>query len=265
MINNYFGFTKDPFPRSTNDKDIFIWKDFENLKNRLLFFIKQGGIFLLSGMIGSGKTTALRNFAGSLNPNSHRLFYFNDSFANKRDFYRTILRSLDQQPLHYVEDAKFALKRTLLDMCHIKRIIPIIVFDEAQNLPGFIFEEIRLLSNFDLDCYSPALFIISGHNLLKQRISAHENEALNQRIFLHFHIQGMDLQETCAYINHCLKLSSSTSAIFSDSILNKIHEVSNGIPRKINKVCNALLLAAVAFNKKIIDDYVFAQASGEWD
>ena len=265
MINNYFGFTKDPFPKSVNNKDIFMWKDFENLKNRLLFFLKQGGIFLLSGLIGSGKTTALRTFASALNPNSHRLFYSNDSFANKRDFYRTILRGLDREPMHYVEDARYSLKKTLLDMYHVKRIIPIIVFDEAQNLPGFIFEEIRLLSNFDLDSYSPAHFIISGHNLLKQRISAHENEALNQRIFLHFHIQGMDLQGTCSYINHCLNLAGSTSAIFTDSILNKIHEVSCGIPRKINKICNALFLSAVVSGKKIIDEAVFSQSTGEWD
>lgn len=265
MINTYFGFTKNPFSKAISEKDIFIFKDFENIKNRLQFFLKEGGFFLLTGMIGSGKTTALKMFASSLNPNTHRMIYINDTFTNKRDFYRTISRCLDLNAYHYIDDARYFLKKYILELFFVKKIMPIFVFDEAQNLSGFILEEIRLLSNHDYDSINPVSFIISGHNLLKQRINIHENEALNQRITMRFNISGMTLAETCSFINNKLSLAGSSSAIFTDSVLNKIYEASSGIPRMINKICYSLLLSAMANNKKIIDDLLFSQTSGEWD
>lgn len=265
MIETYFGFTKNPFSKTITDKDIFLWKDFDNLKSRFQFFLKEGGIFLLTGLIGSGKTTAIRSFSNTLNPNTHRMIYTNESFTNKRDFYRTLLRYFDITPKHYVDDSRYLLRKHLLEMSLVKKITPILVFDEAQDISGFIFEEIRLLSNFEYDSISPVSFILSGHNLLKQRINNRENEALNQRVSLKFHLTGMSLSETCAYINNRLTLAGSTGAIFSDSALNKIYEASGGIPRMINKICYSLLLSSVINGKKVVDELTFSQTTGEWE
>jgi type II secretory pathway predicted ATPase ExeA len=265
MINTYFGFTKDPFLKHINIKDIFKWSDFENVSSRLSYFLNDKGIFLLTGLIGSGKTTAIRAFSGSINPNSHRIIYINDSFDSKRDFYRTILEKLDIKPPFCSGDARNILRKHLLELYYIKKISPIIIFDEAQNLNGYILEEIRLLSNFDYDSISPVYIILSGHNLLKQRLSMNENEALTQRINLRFHLTGMKLDETCSYIKHCLEKAGSSSAIFTDTVLNKIYEISNGVIRKINLICNNLLLSAMTQNKKIVDDLIFDSSRGEWE
>ena len=104
-----------------------------------------------------------------------------------------------------------------------------------------------------------------GASLLKQRIALRENEALNQRIVVRFHFRGMNLEETCAYIKHCLTVANSTAAIFTDSVLAKIYQTSNGVPRKINNICNSLLLQASITEQKIIDDNLFDQTRGEWE
>ena len=265
MINNYFGFTKNPFSKHINTKDIFNWNDFENVSSRLSYFLTDKGLFLLTGLIGSGKTTALKMFSQSINPNSHRIVYMNDSFDGKRDFYRTILEKLNVKPPFIGGDARNILRKQLLELYFIKKISPIIIFDEAQNLNGYILEEIRLLSNFDFDSISPVFIILSGHNLLKQRLALNENEALNQRIALRFHLTGMTLEETCSYMKHCLEKAGSSHAIFTDSVLNKIHETSTGVIRKINTICSNLLLSAMTKNKKIIDDLVFDSSRGEWE
>lgn len=265
MMNTYFGFSKNPFSKHVNTKDIFKWSDFENVSNRLSFFLKENGIFLLTGLIGSGKTTAIKIFSQSINPNCYRIIYINDSFDGKRDFYRTILEKLDVNPPFIGGDARNILRKQLLESYYVKKVSPIIIFDEAQNLNGYILEEIRLLSNFDFDSISPVSIILSGHNLLKQRLTLNENEALNQRIALRFHLTGMTLEETCSYMKHCLERSDSSHAIFTDSVLNKIHETSNGVIRKINTICNNLLLSAMTKNKKIIDDLVFDSSRGEWE
>ena len=200
MITHYFGFTTMPFLKDIPPKDMFSWKEFENLNQRLGYFLKEGGIFLLTGLIGSGKTVALKYFAHSTNPNSHHIIYLNCMFDTKKDFYQTILKECGVNPSFFTGDCRSMLKKYILDMHYTKRLTPILIFDEAQNLPGFLIEEIRLLSNFDFDSSSPLLIILAGHKLLQQRMAMHENEALRQRLTLRFHLQGLNLEDTCAYL-----------------------------------------------------------------
>jgi len=254
----------NPFSRNVKIENLFRWNNFENLARRLQHFLTEGGIFILTGNIGSGKTTALRAFSASLSPNSYRVVYSNDMMDSKKDFYASILNHLGVVPSHFAGDSRRALRKHLEEMTRVKKQKPLVMLDEAQNLPGFILEELRLLLNSEYDSRSLAHFILSGHKMLQERLSLHENEALRQRITLKFHLHGFSLEETCAYINHRLLSAGSTAQIISDSVLAKIHEESQGIPRMINKICYALLLAACASEKKIIDDILFEQAKNEW-
>lgn len=263
MFNQYFGFIKTPFSKAFQEKEAFQWKDFQNLRTRLDYFLKEGGFFLLTGPVGSGKSTALRFFNSSLNPNSYQAVYLNTAFDRKQDFYRTVLTQFYVNPPFLPGEARNALKKHLQDMA-VKRITPIIILDEAQNIPGFMMEEIRLLSNFDFDTKSIVYFILSGHKLLQNRLANLENEALRQRITLKFHLQGLTLEETCAYIRHQLTIAGSTASILTDSTMIKIFEESKGIPRMINRICSALLLAAMSDSKKIVDDLLFDQVQDEW-
>ena len=233
MFNQYFGFTQAPFSRDFQEKEAFQWKDFQNLRTRLDYFLKEGGFFLLTGPVGSGKSTALRFFNASLNPNSYRAVYLNTAFDRKQDFYRTVLTHFYINPPFLPGEARNALKKHLRDM-FTKRVTPIIILDEAQNIPGFMMEEIRLLSNFDFDTKSIVQFVLSGHKLLQNRLANLENEALRQRITLKFHLQGLTLEETCGYIRHQLTIAGSNAALFTDSVMIKIYEDSKGILRMIN-------------------------------
>jgi general secretion pathway protein A len=265
MINSYFGFTKNPFSRDVPAKEMLLWQEFENLKLRFDYFLQEGGIFLLTGSIGSGKTTALKYFASTINPNTHQVLYCASMFDAKKDFYRTILTMCGVTPSFYTGDCRNMLRKHFIDMHLSKRLSPVIIIDEAQNAPGFLLEEIRLLSNFDYDSSSPVLFILSGHKLLQQRLSYHENEALRQRLTLKFNLNCFGLEETCIYIKHRLTNAGSTGAIFADSVLAKIHEASTGVPRMINKICNTLFIAAVASEKKVIDENLFDASRKEWE
>ena len=264
MFTQYFGFTHNPFTRHVAREMLFKWRDFENLAIRLTHFIKEGGIFLLTGNIGTGKTTALRAFTQTLNPNTYRVIYTNDMIDSKKDFYSAILTHLGVTPSHFAGTSRRILRTHLQEMATVKKQMPIVILDEAQNLPSFILEEVRLLLNSEFDSESLIHFIIAGHKLLQQRMSLHENEALRQRITLKFHMHGLSLEETCAYVHHRLESASSSNQIFADAVLAKIHEQSRGIPRMINKICYSLLLAACASEKKIIDETIFEMAKNEW-
>jgi type II secretory pathway predicted ATPase ExeA len=264
MLTTYFGFTHNPFTRNIDVEKLFKWNDFENLATRLKYFIVEGGVFLLTGNIGAGKTTALRAFTQTLNPHSHRVIYSNDILDSKKDFYAAILTHLRVTPSHYAGNSRRILRKHLQELTLSKKQMLIVILDEAQNLPAFILEEVRLLLNSEFDSQSLVHFIISGHKLLQQRMSLHENEALRQRITLKFHMHGLPLEDTCAYIHHRLENAGSSAQIFTDPVLAKIHEQSRGIPRIINKICYSLLLAARATEKKIIDEVIFDLAKNEW-
>jgi type II secretory pathway predicted ATPase ExeA len=264
MFTTYFGFTHNPFTKHVPAEALFRWKDFENLTTRLKHFVTEGGVFLLTGNIGAGKTTALRAFAQALNPNTHRVVYTNDILDSRKDFYSALLTLFGVTPSHYAGTSQRILRKHLRELAMVKKQMPIVILDEAQNLPAFILEEVRLLMNSEFDSESLVHFILSGHKLLQQRMSLHENEALRQRITLKFHVHGLSLEETCAYVYHRLETAGSSHEIITDAVLAKIHEQSRGIPRMINKICYALLLAAWASEKKIIDDTVFDMAKNEW-
>jgi general secretion pathway protein A len=153
---------------------------------------------------------------------------------SKNDFYSSILGSFGLVPSFYAGDSSRRLKKYLAELSLVKKQILVIILDEAQNLPAFILEEVRLLLSSDYDSRSLVYFILSGDKLLQQRISLHGNEALRQHITLKFHFHGFSLEKTCAYIHHRLKLAGSTAQIFSDSVLAKIHEASAGIPRPLH-------------------------------
>jgi len=263
MFNQYFGFMRTPFSRDFQEKEAFLWKDFQNLRTRLDYFLKEGGFFLLTGPVGSGKSTALRFFNASLNPNSYQAVYLNTAFDRKQDFYRTVLSNFYINPPFLPGEARNALKKHLQDM-FTKHITPIIILDEAQNIPGFMMEELRLLSNFDFDTKSVVHFVLSGHKLLQQRLKGLENEALRQRISIKFNLQGLTLEETCGYIRHQLTIAGSTASIFTDTVMAKIYDDSKGILRMINRICSSLLLAAMSDGKKIVDDHLFDQVQDEW-
>jgi len=264
MLTTYFGFTHNPFTRHLPVNTLFGWKDFENLATRLKHFISEGGVFLLTGNIGAGKTTALRAFAQTLNPNTHRIIYTNDMLDSRKDFYSAVLTHFGVTPSHFAGTSRRILRKYLQELTMAKKQMPIIILDEAQNLPAFILEEVRLLLNSEFDSRPLVHFIVAGHKLLQQRMSLHENEALRQRVTLKFHIHGLSLEDTCGYVHHRLETAGSSHELFSDTVLAKIHEQSRGIPRMINKICYTLLLAACANEKKIIDENIFEMAKSEW-
>ena len=254
----------NPFSKNVKSEDLFKWKDFQNLASRFSLFLSEGGVFLLTGAIGSGKTTSLRDLMLSLNPNQYYIIYIHNSLDSKKDFYSSILDSCGVADSHFACNSRRILRKHLKELSMVKKQTPLIVLDEAQNLPAFILEEVRLLLNSDFDSFPLASFILSGHKLLQQRISLHENEALRQRITMKFHLHGYSLEETCAYISHRLEKAGSSAQIFSDSILARIHEESGGIPRVINNICRSLLHAAYISEKKYVDDIIFNSARNEW-
>ena len=166
------------------------------------------------------------------------------------------LHQLGHIPRFYRGDAKRQLNRAILDLYESQKKIPVIILDEGHLLKRDMLEEIRFLTNFRMDSFSPMSLLLLGQPELKRILNTQIYEAIVQRLGIRFHLDGMNRSETKGYIIHHLKIAGVTNEIFTDMAIDVIHEFTQGIPRKINNLCCASLLSGFGERKSLIDDYL---------
>ncbi len=130
----------------------------------------------------------------------------------------------------------------------------VLILDEAHLLGADQLEELRLLTNADMDSHSPFACLLVGQPTLRRRIKLGTFAALDQRIALRYAMGGMDAAETKTYLIHHLKLAGRSDTLFSDDAADLIHQVSRGLPRAVNNLAVQSLVAAFATNKTIVDE-----------
>ena len=162
-------------------------------------------------------------------------------------------------PRFYRGDAKRQLNRAIVDLYEEQKRTPVIIIDEGHLLKRAMLEEIRFLTNFRMDSFSPMSLLLLGQPELKRILNTQIYEAIAQRLSIRFHLDAMSRDETKGYITHHLKIAGVTNEIFTDMAIDVIHEFTQGISRKINNLCCASLLSGFGERKSLIDDYLVRQ------
>lgn len=263
MIRTYFGLTGFPFKKEISK--IFLSRQIDYLQKRTSHFIQTQGIALLTGDIGSGKTTFMRWFLKSLNHNSYRILYVSETAKTARSFYRMLARELGHVPEYYFEDAARQVKGALTDICRKQKLMPVLVIDEAQNLSDSVFEEIRLLTNFRMDSTDYLSIFLLGHPVLKARLKLAPYAALKQRISFAYHLTGLQQDEIGPYILHRLKLAGCKKALFTDDAVRLLFNCSKGLPRVINTLAHEALYQAALKDSDTVDEALIDNIIREWD
>ena len=254
MFEQFFGFSKTPFGRDLEANDLYETEGQKELISRLKYASQRRQFGLFTGEVGSGKSTAARVLVAELNPAKYQVLYVSDSKLSPRNFYWEALHQLGQEPRFYRGDAKRQLHRAILDLFENQKKTPVIIIDEGHLLSKEMLEEIRFLTNFKMDSYSPMSLILLGQPELRRILQMQIYEAIVQRVNIRFHLPGMELKETIGYVNHHLKIAGVQNSLFTEDAIEVIHEFCGGIARKVNNVCTACLLDAYAARKTLIDD-----------
>ena len=139
----------------------------------------------------------------------------------------------------------------------------VIVVDEAHLLTPEQLEELRLLTNSDMDSRSPFAGILLGQPSLARQLRLGVFAALDQRIAVRYHIGPMDLGDSTAYLRHHLALAGRSDQLFADDAIVRLHRLSGGIPRALNNAAVAALIAAASDGKEIVDDACAKKAVAE--
>jgi general secretion pathway protein A len=264
MFQQFYGFTRIPFSKDIPPHDIMSTPGQAELVARLSYLISEQGIGLVTGEIGSGKSTAVRSFVSSLDPNRYLVIYLSNPTLGMSGLFRDILFALGHEPLFSKPKMVSRIRSALDELIRTKQRYPLIIIDEAHLLPPFAFEQFRLLLSTNMDSRSLGSLLLVGPPVLDQTLHLSIHEAFRQRLSNAYQIPPLDLKETIEYIQHHLKIAGLISGSpFSDDALKRIFEFSRGIPRQINRICTIALISGRLEQKQILDDSTIRKAIAE--
>jgi general secretion pathway protein A len=251
MYLAHFGFTHYPFERAPLPEDLFASNATREAKTRLEHLIELRGIGLITGEVGSGKTTVCRELAATLHPGLYRVFYVTLSTGNVLDMYKAIAWQLGL-PVERNRAGAYRAIHTEVSRLSEAKIHPVLVVDEAQHLRNDVLEDLRLLTNYAMDAQRRLCLILVGLPELRRRLSMAVHESLAQRIVVRYHLGNLSREELAAYLTHRLALAGCHVPIFEPPATEALHQASQGVLRKINRIAHyALSAAAIAKTRQV--------------
>lgn len=253
MYLDYFELKKFPF--RTNPDPAFLWfseKHKEALSLLQYGIMKRDGFLLLTGEVGTGKTTLIRYLLKSADASTIIATIY-DPMMPILDFYNFLSEEFGLNKKFFGKaDFLIDLKSFLLKAYSEKQPVFLII-DEAQRLDHERLEEIRLLSNIELDDQKLINTFFVGQSETETTLMDPINKAISQRISMSYNLQPLDEKETQHYIAHRLRVAGAKRGIFTVEACKKIFDIADGIPRLINSICDCALLSGYVKDRKIID------------
>ncbi|OGW57550.1 MAG: hypothetical protein A2Z09_01705 [Nitrospirae bacterium RBG_16_43_8] len=242
IYNKFFGFREEPFGLTPNPKFLYLSKKHEEAIAHLNFGISENkGFIMLTGEVGSGKTTLIRYLLNTLGHDTHTSLIINPK-VNPLELLKLINYDFGVTAAGSTEKDHFeALNNLLLDVFS-KNEKAVLIIDEAQDLRLESLEFIRLLSNFETNTKKLLQVILVGQPELKRIVASEPLKQLDQRIAVRYHLEPLSRDDTNIYINHRLRIAGGGLIIFPPNGIKLIYKHSRGIPRLINLACDRILL-----------------------
>lgn len=251
MYLEHFGLAVNPFGLSPKLDFLFKSSSFEESMAHLIYGIDNSeAIVMITGPIGTGKTMSLQSFLTNLGPTFHSALVTNTQ-VNSLELLKLILEDLeiDLPPRCDKSDLLILFKDFLLEASlHGRRVI--IVIDEAQNLPLEVLEEVRLLTNLGQGDLQPVQIILVGQTELESLVNQPKLAQLKQRIRVHYRLDPLSRKEVADYLNHRMKVAGGEEKVFKTSAVDRIFQLSKGVPRVVNSLAGSALLSAFVAGRK---------------
>ncbi len=263
MYEEFYGLNSRPFNKTPDPRFLFFSKTHEEALARLHYAVEEREIVMLTGGVGCGKTTLTRALMDRLDDRCTVVNIINPRLTPSQ-FLRTIAKRLGI-------GISYNLKADLLDAIYEKFYngyeagnFFVIIIDEAQLIPNRdTFEEIRLLTNFQLDHSNLISLILVGQPDLRRRLDHKSLLPLKQRVGLFYHLDALSNDELKGYVEYRLRVSGREGVLFTDEALECLYLYSKGIPRLINSIATSALLDGFAQDINIINERLIEDASKE--
>ncbi len=257
----FHNLTGPAFGKAVARQHLLVYPQLVELEADLEELLVEGGVGLLTGELGIGKTTALRHFLGGLEERSCQVAY-QGSTRHATALLESLVEALGVAPARQ----RAALLRQLSTLCartwHEQRKRTLIVVDDAHLLEDDLLEDLRLLTNFEMDAVDPLIILLLGHPALRCRLRKPVHLALLDRVRMQYRLEGLSRDETNEYIELHMRQAGGKGDVFTPEGKAAVFEHAQGIPRRINTLALACLKKSATRKLHAIDaELVAAVAS----
>lgn len=263
MYERHFGFSEKPFNLTPDSRYLFLSSRHQEAYANLEFGVAQGsGFLLLTGEVGTGKTTLIRHFLSQVGPDVRTAVILYPALS-AGELFHAILQDLEVPFAGgTLKDAVDALARALIEAKRLGLKV-VVLIDEAQSLKAHVLEQLRLLSNLETEREKLLTVVLVGQPELRDMLDQPALRQLSQRITSRSHLDPLNLEQTHSYVRHRLVVAGGSGSEISDHAVRRVHTLSGGVPRLINLLCDRALLGAFGRGQKSVDVALVETAAAE--
>lgn len=263
MYERHFGFSEKPFNLTPDSRYLFLSSRHQEAYANLEFGVAQGsGFLLLTGEVGTGKTTLIRHFLSQVGPEVRTAVILYPALS-AGELFHAILQDLDVPFAGgTLKDAVDALARALIEARRLGLKV-VVLIDEAQSLKPHVLEQLRLLSNLETEREKLLTVVLVGQPELRDMLDQPALRQLSQRITSRSHLDPLNLEQTKSYVRHRLVVAGGSGSEISDPAVRRVYTLSGGVPRLVNLLCDRALLGAFGRSQKSVDVALVEAAAAE--
>jgi len=256
MDKNYrafFGMKSEPFRSDLTHNEILLTDELKAVKSRFDYAVRLGGAALVTGEIGSGKSTALRYSTEQLHPSEYKTFYITATSGPVLELYRQIITEMGILQSSNSKAAMTRLiKNEIVELINGKKMKVVLVIDEASLLRMEVLAELHTITQFDKDSKPWLPVILVGQSNLIDKMMYRASAPFASRIVTRSHLEGLDRQGMQQYLEHHLSLVGVKNNLFEDAAVTAIHQGSGGLLRKANHLARGSIIAASKEKSKTV-------------
>ena len=259
----YFGFKAEPFSSEISSKNLLKLPSMVSVKERF-DYVMGGGVFVVTGEVGSGKSTSLRWSQGQFHPSLHLFLNITATGGSLIEFYRQLCWDLEVEAktgsrAHILKQ----FKTTIREVSATKKQKIIIVVDEAHLLRVDIFAELHTITQFDNDSKNLFCLVLAGQPNLLEKLTYRSSAPLASRVIARTHLSHLNQEQMAVYLEHHLGVAGIKKQLFSEQAITAIYQGSAGILRKSNLLARGGLIAAAMEKEQVVSAEHIRLASTE--
>jgi general secretion pathway protein A len=261
---NFFAFTREPFAAELRPEELLKTPATVKVCERVLYAVRNRGVAVVTGEVGSGKSTALRLALAGLHPSEYKILVITATPGGIGELYKQIAWGLDLEAVGSGRARSLRLIRnTVCDLVESRKLQPLVVVDEANHLTAPVLSELHVITQHPKSGEPLLPFILAGQTGLLDKLSLRCVASLASRVIAKSHLEAVSLSDMAAYLQHHLQLAGGNHGLFSEPAQLAVFQSSGGFYRKANHLARGALIAAAAEKCQIVSPDHVRQAATE--